>query len=301
MMAIWLFLYVAWLVRNLGLMGLEGRSWSTLFLVLPLVLLPLTARLRRLRPELFHGWPTRIAGLAALAASVILARLLSLDFWDTRQPGASALLALLGLGLQWVALARPERTGGLRLWLWIAFWEYAGAWHPALTLLGAGLGAFLAAFQLLPRQPEPMSVRTPVGAWPAMLLLGLALPKPAWDFLLEPAWARAFAAFALAVALTHTQRLRAWGERLPSGALFGLLGFLFACYLSALVSLWAFVLGLSAGWLWARLPRPLPAAKLTAAFLLGLLLSFLLHANAGRPLLRHLVWPGGGISRSLPL
>lgn len=301
MMALWLFLYVAWLVRNLGLLGLEERSWSTLLLLLPLLILPATARVRRLRPELFHGWPTRIAGLLALVASLILARLLSLDFWDTRQVAASALLAVMGLGLQWVMLARPEKTGGVRLWLWIAFWEYAGAWHPALTLLGAGLGAFLAAYQFLPRQPEPLSARVPVQAWPAMFLLGLTLPKPAWDFLLEPAWARAFAAFALGVALTHAGRLRTWGERLPSGVLFGAIGALFALYVSALVSVWALALGLAAGWIWPRLPRPLPAVKLTAAFLVGLLLSFVLHANAGRPLLRHLIWPGGGLSRSLPL
>jgi hypothetical protein len=38
----------------------------------------------------------------------------------------------------------------------------------------------------------------------------------------------------------------------------------------------------------------LPILPLTSAFLAGLVLSFALHANAGRPVLRHFVWLGGG-------
>lgn len=299
MIALWLFLYLAWLVRNLGILTIEEKSWSSALLVLPLLVLPVTARLRRLRPELFHGWPTRVAGLAALGASLALAKVLSLDFWDTRRLGASALVAVLGLGLQWVTLARPEKAGAVRLWIWIAFWEYAGAWHPALTPLGAGLGACLAAFQFFPRQPDPLSSRVSMGVWPALLLLGLAFPKPAWDYLLDPSWAHAFCAFALAMALAHTGRLQRLGERLPSGVLLGGLGGLSVLYPSALVWLWALALGLFAGWTWHRLPRPLPVGRISAAFLLGLLLSFLFHANAGRPVLRHVVWPWAGSERVL--
>lgn len=294
MIALWLFLYLAWLVRNLGILSIEERSWSTFCLVLPLLALPFTARLRRLRPELFHGWPTRIAGLVALISSLLLARMLSLDFWDTKRTGASLLVALLGLGLQWVMLARPEKSGGISLWLWIAFWEYAGAWHPSFTPLGAGLGAGLVAFDLFPKQPWPPTSQRTVRVWPALLLLGLALPKPAWDFLLEPTWAPAFAAFALGVALTHLAPLRNLGEKLSSTLLLGGMAILFVAYSSAFPWAWALALGGLTGWIWVRLPRPLPAAQLSAAFLLGLLLSFVLHANAGRPLLKHFIWLGGG-------
>ena len=299
MIALWLFLYLAWLVRNLGLLTLEERSWSTFFLVLPLLVLPLTARLRRQRPEWFHGWPTRIAGLIALASSLVLARLLLLDFWDTKRVGASVLLALLGLGLQWVMLARPEPLGGLRLWLWIAFWEFAGAWHPALTPLGAGLGACLLAFDLFPRQPWPHSSRYALRVWPALFLLGLTLPKPAWDFLLEPTWAQAFSAFALGVAFAHLAFLRGLGEKIPSALLLGAMAVLFVIYPSSIAWVWALLLGILGGWSLPRLPRPLPVVQVSAAFLLGLLLSFLLHANAGRPLLKHFVWLGGGSARTL--
>lgn len=294
MIALWLFLYLAWLVQNLGLLTVEGRSWSTFFLVLPLLVLPLAARLRARRPEFFHGWSTRVAGLVAAASALFLARLLSLDFWDTKRTGASLLVALLGLGLQWVMLARPEKTGGLGLWLWIAFWEYAGAWHPALTPLGAGLGAALVAFDVLPKQTVSRGPQRSLGIWPVFLLLGLTLPKPAWDFLLEPTWAEAFAAFAVGMGLAQTTPLRSLGDRLPSFLLAGFLALLFVFYPTAYTWAWALVLGVIAGWNWLRLSRPLPMVQVSAAFLLGLLLSFLLHANAGRPVLKHFVWPRGG-------
>lgn len=294
MIALWLFLYLAWLVRNLGILTIEERSWSTFFLVLPLLLLPATAWLRRKRAGFFLGWPARLAGLGALVSSLLLARLLLLDFWDTKRVGASVLLAMLGLGLQWVMLARPEPLGGLRLWLWIAFWEYAGAWHSFLTPLGAGMGACLLAFDLFPRQPWPHPSRHVLRVWPTMLLLGLTLPKPAWDFLLEPTWAQAFAAFALGVALAHLAFLRGLGEKIPSALLLSAMAVLFVVYPSSFAWAWALLLGILAGWSLPRLPRPLPVVHLSAAFLLGLLLSFLLHANAGRPLLKHFVWLGGG-------
>jgi len=297
MIGLWLFLYLAWLVRNLGLLTIEERSWSTLFLVLPLLMLPLTARLRRHRPELFHGWPTRIAGLLALVSSLVLARLLMLDFWDTKRTGASLLVALLGLGLQWVMLARPEKSGGVGLWLWIAFWEYTGSWHMALPGLGAGLGACLIAFERFPKQAWPKGSKHTLRIWPAFLLLGLTLPKPAWDFLLEPTWANAFAAFALGVALAHLAVFRSLGERLPSPLLLATTAILFVLYPSSQAWAWDLLLGLVPGRSWPRLPRPLPVVQLSAAFLVGLLVSFALHANAGRPLLKHLVWPGGGMAK----
>lgn len=299
MIALWLFLYLAWLIRNLGLLTVEARSWSSVFLVLALVVLPGTAWLRKRRPEWFHGWPTRAAGLVALASALLLTRWLSLDFWDTKRTGASILVALLGLGLQWVMLARPEKTSGFAVWLWIAFWDYAGGWHFALTPLGAGLGACLAAFEWLPRQPVSRGPQRGIGIWPAMLLLGLTLPKPAWDYLLDPTWAVSFAAFALGMGLAQLAGLRRLGERLPSLALLGFIAVLFVAYPSAYAWLWALILGLTAGWMWMRLPRPLPILRVTVAFGLGLLLSFVLHANAGRPLLKHIIWPGGGSASNL--
>jgi len=296
--ALWLFLYLACLTRLVGLYTLPSRSWSTLFLVLPLLLLPASVWLKKQWPRAFQGWPPKIAGLLALGAALGLARLLNLDFWDTKLAPASALAALLGLGAQWVLLAHADETEGPGIWLWIAFWEYAGAWHPALTLLGLGLGACLAAFGALPHRPAPERPQAPLRIWPAFLLLGLALPKPSWDLILEPTWAQAFSAFALGAALSYLPWLRKPGARLPQSALLVLLSTFFVCYPSSLAWLWALLLGILAGWVWARLPRPIPVLRLSVAFLLGLLLSAALHANAGRPFLRHFVWLGGGSAKA---
>lgn len=294
MTALWLFLYVACLVRVVSLFTLDGRSWSTFLLMLPLLMLPLSLRWKTRHPRTFQGWPLRIAGLLALATSVGLAHWLTLDFWDIRRCTASALAALMGLAFQWVTLARPEECDGPGLWIWIAFWEYTGAWHPALTIMGMGVGACLTAFGALPRHPSPEGPLRPLRVWPALLLLGLALPKPVWDYLQEPAWAHIFAVFALGVALTHAGWLRRAGARIPEGMLLMALGLLFILYPPSWAWVWALVLGGFAGWIWARLPRPLPILPLTSAFLAGLVLSFALHANAGRPVLRHFVWLGGG-------
>ncbi|MCE1230175.1 MAG: hypothetical protein LWX11_11900, partial [Firmicutes bacterium] len=88
--------------------------------------------------------------------------------------------------------------------------------------------------------------------------------------------------------------MRGLGERLSTNSLLGAMALLFVIYFPLHTGWWALALGLIGGWLWQRLPRPLPAPKLTAAFLLGLLLSFLFHANSGRPVVKHFVWPGGG-------
>jgi len=295
--ALWLFLYLAWLLRTLGMLTVEGRSWSTFFLLLPLLLLPISIQARKRWPRAFEGWALRIAGIAALVGALCLARLLSLDFWDTKRAGASALVALVGLGLQWVMLARPEASEGPGLWIWIAFWEYTGAWHPALPPLGAGLGACLTAFGAFAPQPAPVVPTRPMRVWPALLLLGLALPKPSWDFLLEPTWAMAFSAFAFGAAVSHLYWIQRIGSKISERYLLVALAAFFVLYPSSRSALWALLLGLFGGWIWARLPRPLPVLRLSMAFLAGLILSFALHANAGRPGLRHFVWLGGGSAR----
>lgn len=292
MIVLWLLLYLASLIQALGLYTLEAKSPTTFLLLLPLLLLPFTARLRRKCPKAFEGWPLRAAGTLALVLSLLLARSLNLDFWDTKRWPAAILAGCLALALQWVTLALPEESDGPGLWLWVACWEYAGGWHPSLTFLGAGLGACLVAFHAFPRQPAPEVSSHPMRPWPALLLLGLALPKPTWDYMLDPIWARSFAAFAFGAALTHARWMRRIGARVPGWALLVALGGLSFVYLSALPWLWALLLGAVAGWIWDRLPRPLPMTSLTWAFLLGLVLSFLLHSNGGRPILHSLLWMG---------
>jgi len=287
---LWLFLYLACLIQEAGLYTLEAKSPTTVLLLLPLLLLPLVARLRRKCPGAFEGWPLRAAGTLALVLSLLLARSLNLDFWDTNRWPPAIMAGLLGLALQWVILALPEECDGPGLWIWVAFWEYAGGWHPALTVLGVGLAVCLTAFHAFPRQPAPEPSARPMNPWPALILLGFVLPKPTWDHMLNPTWSRAFAAFAFGAALTHARWMRRIGSRIPGWALLAITGSLGFLYVSALAWLWALLLGAIAGWIWERLPRPLPMMSLTWAFLLGLVLSFMLHSNSGRPILHHLLW-----------
>lgn len=292
MTALWLFLYLACIVRAGALYTLDSDSPTVFALLLPVLFLPLSAWLKGRRPGIFVGWPLRAAGLVALAAAFWMTRTFHLDFWDTNRWQPAIVLGLLGFALQWVAVGLKEEGQGAGLWLWVAFWEYTGGWHPLLPLLGAGLGACLMSFQVIPQQSQAKASARTLGPWPAFLLLGFALPKPAWDYLLDPAWAKVFTLFAMGVALALTDWVRRWGLRLPGWALLvatGLLGFV---YPSALAWIWGLVLGIVAGWIWVRLPRPIPLASLTWAFLLGMTLSFAFHANAGRPILRSLLWIG---------
>jgi hypothetical protein len=292
MTAIWLFLYVACLVRLLTLYRLDLGHPATLLLLLPILLLPWMDRLRRLQPWLQNTWTLRVAGLVALVSALALARVLNLGYWETHHAGLAGLAALLGLGLSLVAHARPRESAGPGLWLWIAAWEYAGIWHPILTPVGAGLAAFLGAFALWPEGRALPPSRLQVNPFWAPVLFGLVVPKPWFDYHLEGTWAAAMAAGALAAGLASLPRLREKLDQLPNGAILLLLALAFVAYPSAWVLAWSLAVGFLWGILWPRLPRPLPIARISLGFVLGALISFALHSNLGIPFLRPLLWWG---------
>lgn len=122
-------------------------------------------------------------------------------------------------------------------------------------------------------------------------LLGLALPKPWWDWGLQPNWAWPMLGFGLAAGLGSLNRLR-FAEFWPNWVLLTGLGALAVLYDPHLGLAWGVVLGLLSGCAWRRLPHPLPLMGLAFPLLLGLSLSFFLHANAWIPGLRHLIWLG---------
>jgi hypothetical protein len=178
------------------------------------------------------------------------------------------------------------------VWIWIAAWEFTGSWHPILPFLGAGLSACLCAFGLWPEGRTESPVGRKANAFLVMLLLGLVLPKPWFDFNLEGAWAVAMAAFAVAVGLAGFARLRTWLDRIPNTVLSLLLTTAFVVYPSAWAAVWAAGLGLVWGTLWRRLPKPLALTPVSLGFVLGLLVSYALHSNLGVPVLRRIIWWG---------
>ena len=292
MSAVWLFLYLGCLMRVMTLYRLDLKGPATFLLVLPILLLPLMDRLCRHQPWLQHKVTIRVAGIIALVSALALARTLNLGFADTAHLGMAALYALLGLSLSVVAQAHPGEHTGTGLWIWVAFWEYAGTWHPALTLLGAGLSGFLLAFGQLPEEEPSSPSVLRINAFWAALLLGLVLPKPGFDFQFAGTGPSALAVFALAVGVAGLPRLREPLARLPNALPLVLLGLAFVAYPSAWVCSWALVVGLLWGIVLPRISRPLCRTRTSLGFAAGVLVSYTLHSNLGIPFLRRLLWWG---------
>lgn len=292
MTATWLLLYISCLVRLLTLYRLDLRHASTFVLLLPILLLPWMDGLCRHQPWLQSKGALRVAGLVALLSALALARTLNLGYWETHHLGLAVLAALFGLGLSLVTHAFPRESAGLGLWIWIAAWEYAGTWHPVLIPVGAGLSALLGGFGLWPEGRPLVPALHRINPFWIPLLLGLVLPKPWFDYHLEGTWASVMAAFALATGLAGLPRVRVYLDRIPSRWVLVPLALAFVVYPSAWYLAWATVVGLLWGVLWPRFPRPLSISRLSLGFILGALVSFILHSNLGIPFLRPLLWWG---------
>lgn len=292
MNAIWLFLYLGCLVHLLTLYRLDLNRPATLLMALPILVLPLMDRLCRYQPWLLGKGALRGAGLMSLLSALVLARTLNLGFWETRHLGLAALCGLLGLGLLLVVRSVPKEGAEPGLWLWIAAWLFAGLWHPVLTLLGAGLSAFLGAWGWWPEgDPLPATSRR-IGSFWSLTLLGLVLPKPWFDFNFDGTWALTMAFFAWVVGLVGLPRVRERLDGVPNAVPLILLVLAFVVYPSRWALVWAGAVGLGWGVLWPRLLRPLSLTRASLGFVLGLLASYALHSNLGVPFLRRLLWWG---------
>ncbi len=279
----WTFLWVGTLVHGAALYGFSTKGGAAWILFLPLLALPFRTRLN---PGPHAPWGARLAGVGTLVATLVFLRGVLGGPWDLKAWGPNLAFALAGfLSLAFLEEDSDEGAGDL---LWMGLWLLSGYLDPALPLLGLGVASALRGYRLWPQVggDKPAPSLSPF----ALVLLGLALPKPWWDFGSEPTWALAMGTFGLGWALTRLQGRGRLGAALPKGLLLAGLGGLAILYLPVLILPWGLFLGLLAGWTWRRLPRnPTPLA---AAFLLGMLLSFALHANAWIPGLRHLIWLG---------
>jgi hypothetical protein len=292
MIAAWLFLYLGGLVHVMAIYGLDLGNPRTAVLLLPLALVPFPALLLEHRPQGFRRVPTRLVAAIGLACALVFLRGINLDYWRSHYLPTSCLMAGMGIASFWVALSRPHLEDGPALWFRIGLWQLTGFLNPGLPLAGASVFAFLGAFGFLPPVPaSPCPAKQPP-AFPAALLLGLALAKPWWDYSANPGWAPDLAAWGLGVALSYLVAVRCAGARVPMALLNLGLALLFVAYTPELGWLWGLCLGLVWGWIWQRLPRPLPRERLTYGLALGFVLSFALHANLQLPVLRHLLWLG---------
>jgi hypothetical protein len=290
--AAWLFLYVGGLVHVMATYGLDFDNPRTAVLLVPFALVPLPLLLQRRRPDLFAAVPPRAMAVAGLLCALAFLRGINLDFWASHSLPSALVIAAMGLTSFWVAIARPYLEDGPAIWLRIGVWQLTGFLNPGLPLAGASVFAVLGTFGFLrPVAYQPSPARAPQ-AFTAALLLGLVLAKPWWDYSGNGGWAPDLAAWGLGAALAYPGFVRSAGARVPMALLQAALAVLFVVYSPELGWAWGLLLGLIWGWIWQRLARPLPRQRLTYGFLLGLVLSFALHANLQLPGLRHLLWLG---------
>lgn len=292
MIAAWVFLYLGNLVHCLAIYGLEFQSPRFAIILFPIAFLPLPILLKRHRPALFAAVPIRVLSATGLVAALLFMRGLNLDHWQTPDIMPSILVAVMGIASLWVALADPHREDGAMIWLRIGIWQLTGFLHPGLPLAGASIFAFAGACGYLAPVPFTSCSAKAPRAFPAALVLGLVLAKPWWDYSANPGWAPDLAAWGLGAALTYLAPLRRLGCKVPMWAIYVLMAALFVAYLPPLGWAWGILLGMAWGWIWQRLGRPLPFRPLSYGLLLGLALSFALHANLQIPVLRHLLWLG---------
>ena len=294
MSAVWILLYLAGLCHLLAMNGYDLQRPAACLVLLPILGLLGGAALRRRVPGLFTPAVLRVAGLLGLAGTLLLSRHLNLAGWDVRETWPDLLAATGGLGSLWVLLgSAAEAAPGAGHWLWIAFWLLTGFLDPALPLVGAGLAGCLSAWGLLPGRPAP-AVPAP-HLRPAALtffLLGFTLAKPGWDFGPRPDWALAGAAMGVGALVAQLGPLRTRLDRLPDLALPVGLGLLAIVYAPGLLLPWGALLGVLVARAWSRAPRPFAVGRLGGSLLLGMVVSFALHANLWLPGLRHLLWLG---------
>jgi hypothetical protein len=290
MITIWLVLFLGGLVHALALYGFDSRHMASLPLLIPILAIPILTRLKKQRPDCFTPAVLRVAGTLALLCGLHFLLTHFRLYWNCEQPIGALEVTGLGLGSLWVAVG-SNATEGSGAWLWVGAWMVAGVLDPLLPLLGAGVGATAAAWGLMPSQGNEATGQK-VSLFLSPFLLGLALPKPWWDWNLDPHWAFPMAALGFGAALASMKPLARFGNRLPTWTLLWGMGLLAILYAPQWGLLWGGTLGLLAGWAWLRHPRPIPLYCLAPAWFLGLLISFVLHGNVWLPGLRHLIWLG---------
>ena len=287
MIALWIFLFLIPAFRGLCELGADfGKPliWPLLGTILLAPGMVSLGKVRLGRLSVKRG-----AGLIGLIAALILLRRANLQVLEPREGTDALLLAGAGLGSLLASLSPGSERGALPgTWLWIAGWSLTGLVNPWLPMLGGALGACLDAWGVLPEGEalNPMEPGIPVFL-PA-LLLGLALPKPFWDFGFLPPADQSMAAFGCAVLLvlalpSPRKQILFW---VCTGALLVATTLYFPGFPMASSAF----LGLATGFLLPRLfARP---ARFLGGILVGLILSFVLHSNLQVSVIRAWAWWG---------
>jgi len=288
----WLILFLGSWVRLLTISGLNFHHGATILALAPLgfvVVLKFLPGVLRAPERSSFRWA--LAGLTGLL-SLAFVRLTILQFWDPVLFLPTILLVLMGLGIAMFASEECPNDRGPGPWLWIFLWMLISGRDPVLGILGAGLAPLVFHWGKVTRTAKSQQVGTRLGNWMPPLLLGLFLPRPWWDWGLHSNSVLPLAAFGIGGAIAS---LNPFGNRLklvPDWALICALTVTGLLYSPSWGLLWGALMGVFAACAWDRLRKPLPIAAVSGYWLLGMLLSFTLQANAWLPVLGRLVWLG---------
>ncbi len=286
----WILLFLGSWIRLLTISGLNFHHGATLLALSPLGYMALhhfLPGLLRAPERPFFRWG--LAGLTALVA-VAFVRLTLLRFWDPGDWLSTVLLVLLGLGVALFASEECPNDHGPGPWLWVSLWMLISARDPVLGLLGAGLAPLVFHWGKAPKRPTAQEAGKQSTTWLFPLLLGLFLPKPWWDWGLQPSSALPLAAFGLGGGLLLLIPFAARLKVLPVGVLLSALAVIGLLYSPSWGLFWGIAMGFAAASIFERLPRPLPMGVIAGFWILGLLLSFTIQANAWMPVLGRLAW-----------
>ena len=288
----WLILYLGSWVRLLTISGLNFHHGAVVLAMAPLGIVTV----QKFIPGALHA-PARSSFRWVLA---FLTGLLSLDFawltllrfYDPAEWQPTILLVLMGLGIATFAGEEWPSDRGSGPWLWVFLWMLISGRDPVLGLLGAGLAPLVFHWGNDARTVERMPGGTRAMNWMLPLLLGLFLPKPWWDWGLQSASVLPLAAFGVGGAIAS---IRPFANRLrlmPDWVLISTLAITGLLYAPSWGLPWGALMGLLAASAFRRLPKPLPIGAFAGYWILGMLVSFILQANAWLPGLRHFIWLG---------
>ncbi|MBL0209690.1 MAG: hypothetical protein IPQ13_02080 [Holophagaceae bacterium] len=291
----WLLLFLGSWVRLLTILGLDFQHGATVLAMAPLGLVAIHLFLPKAlkapdRPPLRWALAS-LTGLLSLA----FVRLTLLKFWDPAEWLPAILLVLAGLGIAMFAGEEGPADRGPGPWFWVSLWMLLSSRDPVLGLLGAGLAPLVFPWGKAPGAAGSGPDGSRPMSWVLPLLLGLFLPRPWWDWGLHPSAALTVAALGLGGGLAALASSTSFGarlRRLPDWLLLGGLGMVGLLYSPSWGLIWGLLMGILAGCAFARPQRPLRIGAVAGYWILGLLLSFTLQANAWLPGLRHFIWLG---------
>lgn len=288
----WLILFLGSWVRLLTISGLNFHHGATILALAPLGFVAVHHFLPGvLRAPERSSFRWALAVLTALL-SLAFVRLTLLHFWDPAEWLPTILLVLMGLGIAMFAGEECPDDRGPGPWFWIFLWMLISGRDPVLGLLGAGLAPLVFHWGNVFKASEPVQAGTPFMNWLLPLLLGLFLPKPWWDWGLQSASVLPLAAFGLGGAIASSSPFANRLRLLQGWILICALAVTGLLYSPSWGLIWGALMGILAACAYGRLQKPLAIGATAGFWILGMLLSFTLQANAWLPGLRHLIWLG---------